>query len=43
MTRPVIAADGHTYEEEATQTWLHQHSISMLLAKLLSTSTWFQT
>lgn len=35
MTCPVIVADGHTYEEEAIQAWLHQHSISPVTGKAL--------
>jgi hypothetical protein len=35
MTDPVIAADGHTYEKEAIQAWLHQHSSSPVTGKAL--------
>jgi len=35
MTDPVIAADGHTYEKEAIQAWLHQHSSSLVTGKAL--------
>ena len=35
MTHPVIAADGHTYEREAIQAWLHQHSTSPVTGKAL--------
>jgi len=31
----VIAADGHTYEKEAIQAWLHQHSSSPVTGKAL--------
>ena len=35
MTDPVIAADGHTYEKEAIQAWLHHHSSSPVTGKAL--------
>ena len=28
MVEPVIAADGHTYEQAAIKGWFQQHSIS---------------
>lgn len=30
MTDPVIAADGHTYERTAMQTWLQSHDTSAI-------------
>lgn len=37
MQDPVMAADGHTYERQAIQTWLARHQISPRTRKLLET------
>ncbi len=36
MVEPVIAADGHTYEKAAIQTWLQQHTISPVTGAFLA-------
>ncbi len=36
MVEPVIAADGHTNEKAAIQTWLQQHTISPVTGDFLS-------
>ena len=36
MVEPVIAADGHTYEKAAIQTWLQQNSISPVAGDVLA-------
>ncbi len=36
MVEPVIAADGHTYEKAAIETWLQQHSISPVTGDVLA-------
>ena len=36
MVEPVIAADGHTYEKAAIQTWLQQNSISPVTGDVLA-------
>jgi len=36
MVEPVIAADGHTYEKTAIQTWLQQHTISPVTGDVLA-------
>ena len=35
MVEPVIAADGHTYEKAAIETWLQQHTISPVTGDFL--------
>ena len=35
MNDPVIAADGHTYEKVAMQTWLEQHKTSPVTGEAL--------
>ncbi len=36
MVEPVIAADGHTYEKAAIETWLQQHSVSPVTGDFLA-------
>ena len=36
MVEPVIAADGHTYEKAAIETWLQQNSISPVTGDVLA-------
>lgn len=36
MVEPVIAADGHTYEKAAIETWLQQHTISPVTGDVLA-------
>lgn len=36
MVEPVIAADGHTYEKAAIETWLQQHTISPVTGDFLA-------
>ena len=35
MQDPVIAADGHTYERHAMQSWLQCHTVSPMTGKQL--------
>jgi len=36
MVEPVIAADGHTYEKAAIETWLQQHTVSPVTGDFLA-------
>ena len=36
MVEPMIAADGHTYEDSAIKTWLQQHDTSPVTGEALA-------